>query len=80
MNYIRQLSFAPAPNGTELLAKEEDVALYVVDKSVLARHRTLKPPFPAGSFLYRIRRELLFRKSQPLQETFQVILERLGVR
>ena len=80
VNYVLQPASVPAPNGTELLAKEEDVALYVVDKSVLARHRTLKPPFPAGSFLYRIRRELLLRKSQPLEETFQVILERLGVR
>lgn len=78
VNYILQPASLPPPNGTELLAKEGEVALYVVDTSVLEAHRKLSPPSPAGSAVYRISRDLLLRKTQPLDETLQVILERLG--
>ena len=78
-NYVLQPASDDAPEGAELLHVQDGVALYVFDKSVMARHRRLKPPLPVGSFLYRIRRDLLLQKIQPLEETIQFILKRLGL-
>jgi len=82
VNYVLQQAAEPAPPGMRLLAQKDGAALYVLNESVWASHRALRPPTPAGSSVYAIRRGVLF-PGIPLTEgppliRVKDVLKRLG--
>jgi hypothetical protein len=62
INYVMQSPSDPAPANMRLVAAEEDVVLYLRSDTVWERHRALRPSTPAGSQLFSISREILFRR------------------
>jgi hypothetical protein len=60
VNYVFQLSSDPAPAGMRLVASEDDAALYVRSDSVWADHLAIRPPSPAGAFIYNVPRWEIF--------------------
>jgi hypothetical protein len=80
INYVLQAPSEPPPANMRLVAVEDDVALYLRSESEWARHLALRPATPAGSRLYEIPREILFRR-RPDGEGLRVIdVKRLSGR
>ena len=82
-NYTVLPSAAPAPAGMRPIASDDGATLYVRSDAEWNAHRALRPPTPAGSRVFRIRRGILFR-SVPLDGGPAVIdvvatLERAGI-
>ena len=63
--YVLQRLDRQPPRNARLVARSNEAALYVLDERVFARDRLRRPPVPAGSPLYRIPRETLFRLGAP---------------
>ena len=72
VNYVLQRSSEAAPPAAHLVADSAGFALYVRSDSVLASHRNLRPPTPAGSRWLAVPRWTLFRTVAPPSGT-QVI-------
>jgi hypothetical protein len=72
VNYVLQRSSDAAPPAAHRLADSAGFALYVRSDSVLASHRNLHPPTPAGSRWLAVPRWTLFRTVPPPSGT-QVI-------
>jgi hypothetical protein len=65
VNYVLQRSSDGAPPDAHRLADSAGFALYVRSDSVLASHRALRPPTPAGSRWLAVPRWTLFRTVTP---------------
>jgi hypothetical protein len=83
VNYAIERVAAPVPSGMRLLARKDDVAVYVASDATLRFHRMLKPHSPAGAALYAIPRTLLFREAGPPDGVavvdMRAILKRSGI-
>ena len=80
VNYVLQPDSLDPPSGMELLVQAGDAALYVADRTVLAKHRGLRPPTPAGSSIYAIPRDRMFQQYGPSPiELLSPVLKRLGI-
>jgi len=62
INYVLQSPSEPAPANMRRVASERDVVLYLQSDAVWERHVALRPATPAGSRLFVIPREILFRR------------------
>jgi hypothetical protein len=72
INYIVQRSDHLPPENTKLISEEDGVTLYVLNESVWAKHRAIRPPFPAVSPVFSIPRGIIFR-SVPLKDGPRII-------
>jgi hypothetical protein len=81
--YVIQPLADPAPADSVRVADDDEAALYVTDPVTHASHVALRPPTPAGSRVYEIRRGILFRsevlESGPRVINVRDVLEHWGV-
>jgi hypothetical protein len=82
-NYVLQAVTAPPPAGMLEVASDGEFTVWVASEALLAEHRAIRPPTPAGSPWVRVPRGLLFR-TEPLPDGFLLIslpaiAERLGL-
>lgn len=83
-NYILQPASDPVPVGWRLLAWESGgAALLIRSDSVLAAHRAIRPPTPAGSRWLAVPRRVMFRSVAQHEGDRSIsavrLLERMGV-
>jgi hypothetical protein len=82
-NYILQPASDPPPPGMHLLVSKDNFSLYLASDSVLESQRALKPDTPAGSKIYQIPRNFIFRSVQsedgPRIISMIEILNRFGI-
>ena len=83
-NYILQLASDAVPVGWRLLAWDSGgAALLIKSDSVLAAHRAIRPPTPAGSRWLAVPRRVMFRSVAQHEGDRSIsavrLLERMGV-